>query len=172
LNLVELRFHPGLEQFVDSWLIAGGVLAVLLGGLAALSVTAGSRTVFVCPHCTTRQTRWYYLGFSGRYDEANEFTEWFLAHRPAHQHSWERCSCTRGYNALGMTTYWGCAPVHPVSTVPPELLREFAEQADSETLDAYFRDVASDDPKLQEQAVSLVWGHVEMKAEAFDSGNQ
>jgi hypothetical protein len=142
---------------VQRLLIVGCLLAIVIGAAAMLPVTAGSRTVYVCPHCTAQQTRWRYLDFTGQTEESNEFSAWCAAHRPAHVHVWRRASCTRGYSIVGMTTYWGCGDVHPVSLVPPELLLEFATKADEETLDAYFREVGAEDRETQERAIKKIW---------------
>jgi hypothetical protein len=141
--------------------IASAVFTVISIAGAMLLVTAGSRTVYICPHCAAHQTRWRYLGFAGQGEESNEFTEWYVAHRPAHTHAWQRASCTRSYSITGTTTMWACGEVHPLCLIPPELLVEFAEHADEETLDAYFREVASEDEELRERAVKRIWNTIQ-----------
>src|SRR6185369_4432977 len=85
------------------WVI-GAIVAV--GLLMPLTVT--TRTLRTCTLCRAERTDRTALGYSWQSFRDTEFTGWYRAHRPAHEHEWGRLSCTRGRSIFGTTTFFGC----------------------------------------------------------------
>jgi len=131
---------------------------VLVGAL--VTVTVATRSPKTCTLCRAVRIDRTFLGYSWQTYRDTEFTEWYRTHRTAHQHEWGRLTCTRGFSILGTTTFFGCGPRHPVCDIRPELLRQFAERADTNTLTAFFDGITSTNRDLQLQAVQLAWDRI------------
>ena len=137
---------------------AGAGTIVAVGVL--MTVTVSTRTIRTCSLCRAERTERTVLGYSWQSFRDTEFTGWFQAHRPAHEHEWGRLICTRGFSAFGTTTFFGCGPRHPVCEIPPATLREFAERADNNTLTAFFDGIVSTNRETQRLAVQMVWDRI------------
>lgn len=125
---------------------------VVVGGLFA-PLTVHTRTHHTCVLCRARRTDHASFGFEWRTAGTNAFSEWHAANRPAHEHVWERSSCTRGSNAFGQPTSWECRPIHPIGELPPDIELAFAKLTDGATLTALLQDVVSPDRETQRRAV-------------------
>jgi len=124
------------------------------------TVTVATRTRLTCALCRAERTDRMFLGCAWQRYHDTEFTDWYRSHRPSHDHSWGRLSCTKGFSILGTTTYFGCGPRHPVCAIPPATLRKFAEAAGADTLTVYFDGIISTNLKSQTRAVQMVWDQV------------
>jgi hypothetical protein len=122
-----------------------------------MATTVSTRAMSTCILCRAELTHRTLFGHPSDTVRDTEFTEWYRAHQPAHEHAWGRVSCTRGRSIFGTTTYFGCGPRHPAGDLPPVLLRDFARQVDTNTLNAYFVGITSTNSETQREAVQLVW---------------
>jgi hypothetical protein len=137
--------------------LACGIVAALVAVGALMGVTVSTRAIETCTLCRAERTERTFLGYSWQTHRDTEFTTWHQAHRPAHQHEWGRLTCTRGFSIFGNTTLFACGPRHPVCDIPPDKLRQFAEQADTNTLTIYFTGITSTNRDTQRQAVQMAW---------------
>lgn len=139
-----------------------------LGVLIALAVLATtvvhSRTIYTCLHCRAERTNHRLFGYPWQSLCDTEFTKWYLAHKPAHEHSWERCSCTRGRNIFGGTIRWACGRIHPIGLFPPQEQRKFAEVASATELSAFYQGILSTNRETQKEAIESAW-NVKIEAE-------
>jgi hypothetical protein len=140
--------------------IACGVVAAIVAAGALMAVTVSTRSPKTCTLCRAERIDRTFLGYSWQSYRDTEFTEWYRAHRPAHQHEWGRLTCTRGFSIFGTTTFFGCGPRHPICDIPPDTLRQFAEHADTNTLAAFFDGITSTNRDTQRQAVQLAWDRI------------
>jgi hypothetical protein len=139
----------------------GGVFLAILAAMGLLlPVTVATRTIQTCVLCRAEREDRSLLGYSWLNLRDTAFTYWYREHRPAHEHAWGRLSCTRGFSILGTTTYFGCAPRHPVCRIPSETLRAFAERSDTNTLNAFFEGITSTDRETQNKAVQIAWERI------------
>jgi hypothetical protein len=145
-------------------LVAG---AVVLGAL--LPVTVRTRTIFTCILCRTEKTAVSVIGFNSVQLKETEFTEWYKAHRPVHEHLWGRVSCTRGYSIYGTTTLFSCGKQHPAAILRPAWLRRFAETADANTLERYFTLITSTNRESQREGADLAWDEFVEADDSVDS---
>jgi hypothetical protein len=130
------------------------VCAVVAVGVL-MPLTVSTRAPKTCTLCRAERIDLTFLGYSWQSFRDTDFTGWYQAHRPAHEHEWGRLTCTRGFSVFGTTTFFGCGPRHPVCDIPPATLREFAERADTDTLTAFFDGIASTNREAQRQAVQM-----------------
>jgi hypothetical protein len=140
--------------------IACGVVVEIFAVGALMTVTVATRSPQTCTLCRTERMDRTFLGYSWQKQRDTEFSEWYRAHRPKHQHEWGRLTCTRGFSIFGTTTLFGCGPRHPICEISPERLRQFAEHADTNTLAAFFDGITSTNRDAQRQAVQLAWGRI------------
>jgi hypothetical protein len=131
------------------------VTLVIIGVLMATTVS--TRALSTCVLCRAERTHQTWFGHPSETVRDTEFTEWYRAHQPAHEHTWGRVSCTRGRSIIGTTTFFGCGPRHPAGDLSPVMLRDFARQADTNTLNAYFAGITSTNREIQRETVQLVW---------------
>jgi hypothetical protein len=137
--------------------IACGVFAALVAVGVLMPITVGTCAPKTCTLCRAERIDRTMLGYLWQSYRDTEFTEWYRAHRPAHEHKWGRLTCTRGFSVFGTTTYFGCGPRHPICDIPPATLREFAEGSDTNTLAAFFDGIVSTNHETQRETVQLVW---------------
>ena len=140
--------------------IACGVVAAIVAVGVLMPLTVSTRSPKTCTLCRAERTDRTLLGYSWQSYRDTEFTAWYQAHRPAHEHQWGRLTCTRGFSVFGTTTFFGCGPRHPVCDIPPATLREFAERADTNTLTAFFDGIASNNREAQSRAVQMAWDRI------------
>ena len=140
--------------------IACGVVAAIVAASVLMAVTVSTRSPKTCTLCRAERIDRTFLGYASQSYRDTEFTEWYRAHRPAHQHEWGRLTCTRGFSIFGTTTFFSCGPRHPICDIPPDTLRQFAEHADTNTLAAFFDGITSTNRDTQRQAVQLAWDRV------------
>src|SRR4026209_1401345 len=95
----------------------GGAPAIVAVSVL-MPITVGTRSPKTCTLCRAERIDRTFLGYSWQSYRETEFTGWYRAHRPAHQHEWGRLTCTRGFSLLGTTTSFGCGPRHPVCDIP------------------------------------------------------
>jgi hypothetical protein len=137
--------------------IACGLVGAMgVAGLLML-ITVTSRTTKTCTFCRAERIDRSVLGYSWQSYRDTEFTGWYRTHRPPHRHEWGRLTCTRGFSIFGSTTYFRCGSRHPVCDIPPDRLRQFAENADTNTLTVFFEGIASTNRETQRQAVQMAW---------------
>jgi hypothetical protein len=137
--------------------ITCGIVATVIAVGALMAVTVATRSPKTCTLCRTERMDRTLFGYSWQTYRDTEFTGWYQTHRPAHQHEWGRLTCTRGFSIFGTTTFFGCGPRHPICDIPPDELRQFAENADTNTLAEYFAGITSTNRVEQKKAVQLVW---------------
>ena len=116
-------------------------------------VRAQTRTHYTCVLCRVWRTDRSFLAYKWQTFQDTAFTDWYLAHRPAHVHQWGRSSCSWGGSLFGQICYVSCSRGHPVWSLSPDAEKAFAEKADPASLDAFFRGIASNNPGEQEQAL-------------------
>jgi len=136
--------------------IALGVSTLLPVGILLSIVTVGTRTIMSCPICRAERVDRTLFGVAWQASRNTEFTEWYHAHGPKHEHTWGRESCTVGYSLLGTTTYFACGGGHPVCAIPNSALLEYCERSDPAEVSAYFEAVRSANPEIQARAVQMV----------------
>ena len=128
----------------------------MIVGLGVLMpLTVATRSPMTCTLCRAERIDRTFLGYSWQTYRDTEFADWYRIHRPKHQHEWGRLTCTRGFSIFGTTTFFGCGPRHPICDISPDILRKFAEQADTNTLAAFFDGITSTNRDSQRQAVHL-----------------
>jgi hypothetical protein len=140
--------------------LSAGVIATLVASGLLMTVTVCTRSPKTCTLCRAERIDRTFLGYSWRSYRDTEFTEWYQAHRPAHEHKWGRLTCTRGFSIFGATTFFGCGPRHPICEISPAMLRQFAEHADTNTLTAFFESISSTNRETQRQAMLLAWDRI------------
>ena len=111
--------------------IACGVIAAIVAVGVFMPITVGTRSANTCTLCRAERIDRTLLGYAWQTYRDTEFSEWYRAHRPAHQHDWGRLTCTRGFSIFGNASFFGCGPRHPVCDISPKTLRQFAEHADT-----------------------------------------
>lgn len=137
-------------------MVCGVVVAIIAVGLL-MPVTVATRSPKTCTLCRAERIDRTFLGYPWQSYRDTEFSAWYGAHRPAHQHGWGRLTCTRGFSVFGTTTFFGCGPRHPICDIPPDTLRQFVERADTNTLTTFFLGITSSNRDAQRQAVQLAW---------------
>lgn len=141
--------------------IASCIVATIVAAVVLLpAVTVSTRAIDTCTLCRAEHSYRTVLGYSWESFRDTGFTSWYHAHRPPHQHEWGRLTCTRGSSIVGTATFFQCGPRHPVCDIPPELLRKFAENADTNTLTAFFDGIISTNLETQKQAVKMAWDNM------------
>jgi hypothetical protein len=138
--------------------VAAGIAVGLMAAAVLPSVTVYERTRRTCVLCRADLREKSLLGYTWERESDTDFTPWYRAHRPPHDHMWKRASCTRGCNIFGGVTYYACGPQHPVSKIPPVAMEEFTARVDGAALARFFDDVLSEDREAQERAVAYVLG--------------
>lgn len=137
----------------------GVILAVVIvGGL--MPVTVATRTTYTCTRCRAARIERTLFGFTWHRYQDTAFSDWYRGHRPTHEHQWTRFTCTRGFCIFGITTSFACGPRHPICEISPDLLREFVEHADTNTLTAFFEGVSSTNRETQNLAVQMAWNGI------------
>lgn len=141
--LRKLWRHGGVRLGV--WLV--GLLCVVFG----LSViTVYERTYHTCLHCRAdRYSRWL-LGFRWSSVSDTEFTPWYLAHYPAHEHAWVWSGCTVGKSIFGTPTYFASGRRHPVHELPSSWELLLAERAPAQFA-AFYQGIVATDKAEQER---------------------
>lgn len=142
------------RRFIAVGCLVAGVL-VAIGILLPTTVAVRSR--FTCILCRQERVDHRFLGIEWNDMHETEFTEWYRIHRPAHSHDWRRAGCMVGKNIFGKPTFFACPILHPVCSIPTDSLKDFAEHADTNTLDAFFSGVISTNRDMQEKAIELVY---------------
>jgi hypothetical protein len=137
--------------------VACGIVAAIVAGGALMAVTVATRSPKSCPLCRAERIDRTLFGYAWQTYRDTEFTEWYRAHRPDHQHKWERLTCTRGFSIFGTTTFFACGSRHPIFDLSPARLRQFAEHADTNTLAVFFNGITSTSPDAQRQSAQMVW---------------
>ena len=129
---------------------------VVVVALFAMPATVRTARQFTCLKC--RAERWDRSRWGHPHSTTNdsEFTPWYRAHFPAHEHVWSGGSFA-GYNILGRQTSCGYVPRHPVAMLPPSMQKEFAESTSATNLEVFYRWTLSDDRELQQKAVEMAF---------------
>lgn len=140
--------------------IAYGLVAAIVAIGVLMPITVSTRAPKTCTLCRAERIDRTFLGYSWQSYRDTEFTSWYRTHRPPHNHQWGRLTCTRGFSVFGTTTFFGCGPRHPVCDIPPDTLRQFAEQADTNTLTAFFDGITSTNREAQRLAVQMAWNRI------------
>lgn len=125
--------------------------------MAVESVHVHKRERFTCLECRTERYIKSFAGFGWETRTENEFTQWHSAHRPSHQHQWERSSCTISRSLLGTRRLWGCRQAHPIFLLPPGIELKFVRKAIPSEVDAFFQSLNSTNRDQQRLAVDTAW---------------
>ena len=137
---------------IACWVVGALVVVGLL-----MPITVHRRVIHTCLLCRAERTDHKLFGISWQALRDTEFTGWHRSHQPAHEHSWQRCSCWRGRNIFGQSISWTCGPIHPIGRLQPKAQREFAEKADAAILSAFYKGILSTNQEAQKQAVAMAW---------------
>ncbi len=146
-----------------SGMIIAVLVVIALGILFAVPMRFRTERHFTCLKC--RAERWDRSILGHRYSTTNdsEYTPWYSAHFPAHQHIW--CGeSTAGYDIFGRDIYCGYSPSHPVAlNISPSMQRQFAEFASRSNLVLFYEYTLSTNRDLQQQAVDMVRRELDSK---------
>ena len=156
-----VRKHPAPRPLRRRVLLAGLCIGVLLLlGYTIWSYLPYDHTAWTCVYCRTMKSQTTKLGIARTRIYDSEFTPWYRAHFPAHEHVWAWCGSKDTYTASGEPYIFRCGRQHPIWGLHVSIQAEYSRLVPPSELHEVLQAIDSPDRKAAEAAVRRVYERV------------